>query len=367
MDYNSIHQQRITAVRQKLSEWEVEAVLITSPTNRRWLSGFTGSNGQLLITADQALIATDFRYFTQAANEAADFTLFKHQRTLADTQALLQQAAVARVGVEAQHVTLAQMDDLNQVDDVSWVSLPTTLEPMRMVKTAVEVETIQKAAVITDAVMAQVPRLAQIGMSEAEVAWQLEKAMRQAGAGALAFDVIVASGPNSGLPHHHPGSRRLQAGDALIVDMGAQVDGYKSDLTRSFFIGEKATAHYFELYHLVLKAHTAVFQQAKPGMRLKKVDSLARDIIHGAGHAEHFGHGLGHGLGLDIHEDPLLSVRAPEGATLEVGTVVTIEPGCYIPNWGGIRIEDLALVTADGLISLSHCPKQPNILDMTGF
>jgi Xaa-Pro aminopeptidase len=361
MTQTSIYKQRITAVRQKLAEWEVEAVLITSPTNRRWLSGFTGSNGQLLITADQALIATDFRYFTQVVREASEFTLFKHQRTLADTQAFLQQAAVARVGVEAQHVTLAQMDELEQVDDISWVSLPTTLEPMRMVKTAVEIETIQKAAVITDAVMAQLPQLAQIGMSEAEVAWQLEKAMRQAGAGALAFDVIVASGPNAALPHHHPGSRRLQAGDALVVDMGAQVDGYKSDLTRSFFMGTKASVHYFELYSLVLRAQTAVFQQAKPGMSLKEVDALARDVIDGAGHAEHFGHGLGHGLGLDIHEDPLFSVRAPEEATLEVGMVVTIEPGCYIPDWGGIRIEDLALVTADGLVSLSHCPKQPNI------
>ncbi|MCP4415683.1 MAG: M24 family metallopeptidase [Chloroflexi bacterium] len=361
MKHSSICQKRITAVRNKLSEWEVDGILITNPANRRWLSGFTGSNGQLLITAEQALIATDFRYFSQAGNESPDFTLFKHQRTVADTQALLAQAAVARVGVEAEHVTLAQMDDLNQVKDVTWLPLPTTLEPMRMMKTAVELETIQKAAKITDTIMAQVPQLARVGMSEAEVAWQLEKGMRQAGAEAVAFDVIVASGPNSALPHHHPGDRRLQKGDALIVDMGAQVAGYKSDLTRSFFMGEQPTAHYFELYHLVLQAQTAVFEQAKPGMSLKGVDALARDIIDRAGHAEHFGHGLGHGLGLDIHEDPFFSIRAPEEATLEVGTVVTIEPGCYIPGWGGIRLEDLALMTADGLTSLSHCAKQPAI------
>jgi Xaa-Pro aminopeptidase len=361
MNNRAVFEERITAVRQKLPEWQVDGVLITHPSNCRWLSGFTGSNGQLLITAEQALIATDFRYFTQAGLEAPDFTLFKHQRTAADTQAFLDEANVMRVGVEAQHVTLAQMDELNQVDNVTWVPLPTTLEPLRMMKTAVELEAIQKAANITDMVMTQVPQLARVGMSEAEVAWQLEKEMRQAGAEALAFDVIVASGSNSALPHHHPGSRRLQKGDALVVDMGAQVDGYKSDLTRSFFMGEKPTVHYFELYHLVSRAQTAVFQQANAGMSLKTVDALARDVISQAGHADHFGHGLGHGLGLDIHEEPLFSARAPEDATLEVGMVVTIEPGCYIPGWGGIRLEDLALMTAEGLVSLSHCIKQPAI------
>lgn len=367
MSHNSIYQERITAVRHKLSEWGVEGLLITSPTNRRWLSGFTGSNGQLLITANQALLATDFRYFNQVAMEAPNFALFKHQRTLADTQAFLAKASITQVGIEAKQVTLAEMDELNQVENITWVPLSSPIEPMRMVKTAVEIETIQKAAVITDSVMTQVPQLVQIGMTEAEAAWQLEKALRQAGAEALAFDVIVASGSNSALPHHHPGKRRIQAGDALVVDMGAQVAGYKSDLTRSFFMGAKASVYYFELYQLVLRAQTAVFQQAKPGMSLKAVDALARNVIDHAGHAEHFGHGLGHGLGLDIHEEPFLSVRAPEDATLEVGVVVTIEPGCYIPDWGGIRIEDLALVTASGLTSLSHCPKQPNILNMTGF
>ena len=361
MGQKTIFQERLTAVRRKLPKWGVEAILITNPTNRRWLSGFTGSNAQLLITADQALIATDFRYFTQAAREAPDFALFRHQRTLSDTQAFFAEAGVTQVGLEAEHVTLAQMEEFNEVAGISWVPLPTTLEPLRQIKTAVEIETIQKAANITDAVMAQVPQLARVGLTESEVAWELEQAMRQAGADALAFDIIVATGPNSALPHHHPGSRRLQAGDPLIVDMGAEVAGYKSDLTRSFFLGQKATVHYFELYHLVLRAHTAVFQHAKPGMSLKAVDALARDIIHGAGHAEHFGHGLGHGLGLDIHEDPLLSTRAAEEDTVEVGMVVTIEPGCYLPDWGGIRLEDLALMTNTGLVPLSHCPKQPAI------
>lgn len=361
MSQQSIFQERITAVRQQLAEWEVDGLLIGSPTNRRWLSGFTGSNGQLLITADKALIATDFRYFTQATREAPDFALFKHQRTLEDTRNFLAEADVQRVGIEAKHTTLEQMDDLVQVENVTWVGLAKTVEPLRMVKTAVEIQTIQKACAIVDSVMARVPEIAQLGLTEYAVAWELEKAMREAGAEALAFDIIVSGGSNSPLPHHHPGSRRLQAGDALIVDMGAQVDGYKSDLTRSFYLGEKASARYFELYQLVLQAQTAVFQHAKPGMSLKAVDALARDVFAQAGHAEHFGHGLGHGIGLDIHEDPFFSQRAPDKDTVEVGMVVTIEPGCYLPEGIGIRLEETALMTENGLVPLTHCPKIPSI------
>jgi Xaa-Pro aminopeptidase len=361
MSQLSIYQERITAVRHKLAEWDVDGVLIASPANRRWLSGFTGSNAQLLITADQALIATDFRYFTQASREAPQFTLFKHQRTAAETQAFFAKAHVTRIGVEAKHVTLAQMAELKAVEGITWVPLSATLEPMRGVKTAVELQTIQQACAITDTVMAQVPTLARVGLTEQEVAWELEKAMRQAGAEAVAFDVIVSSGPNSPLPHHHPGSRRLQAGDALIVDMGAQVDGYKSDLTRSFYLGEKATERYLEMYQLVLRAQTAVFLQATPGMSLKAIDALAREVFAQAGHADHFGHGLGHGLGLEIHEYPFLSPRASDDDFIAVGTVVTIEPGCYLPEEIGIRLEETALMTESGLVPLTHCPKEPNI------
>lgn len=357
--------QRLTAVRERLEAWDVDGVLISSTTNRRWLSGFTGSNGQLLIGADIALLATDFRYYQQATAQAPHFTLFKHERTPEATEAFLEtavDAGITRIGVERQHVTLAQMAQLRAAGDaITWVELETTVEPMRAVKHAAEAEAIRTAAAITDAVMAQVPKFARPGVSERELAWMLEKAMREHGADALAFPVTVASGPNSALPHHRPGARRLRDGDAIIVDMGAMKDDYRSDLTRTFFLGDRPTVRFEEMFALVQGAQTAVFAQTQPGMRLKAVDNIARDHIAATGHGEHFGHGLGHGVGLDIHEAPFLSPRAEDDALLHVGMTVTIEPGVYIPDWGGIRIEDLAMVTEEGLVALSHCPKEPVI------
>ena len=352
-----IYVERLTAARQKLPDWNVDAVLITGTANRRWLSGFTGTNGQLLITPDRAWLATDFRYYERARQEAPLFELFKHRRTRQDGRRFFQQAGVKRIGLEANNVTLAQAKALRGLrTGVKWVPLEETVEPLRAVKTAGEIEKLRAAAAITDEVMAQVNQLAHPGMTEKELAWALEKRMREAGADGVAFPVTVASGPNSALPHHQTGSRRLQAGDVIVVDMGAELDGYKSDMTRSFYLGQP-DAEFWEIYNLVLAAHTAVFEQLRPGMTLCQIDSIARSLIKAAGHDEHFGHGLGHGVGLDIHEAPFLSPRVPEEARLEVGMTVTIEPGVYVPGWGGIRIEDLAWVTPNGLERISHCPK----------
>ncbi|MCA9926743.1 MAG: M24 family metallopeptidase, partial [Anaerolineales bacterium] len=284
------------------------------------------------------------------------------ERTEKDTAAFLQQANTHTIGLEAKHVTLEEAQKLEMADTtIAWQSLPETVEPLRAIKTPAEIEAIRAAAAITDHAMMQVNEIARPGMTERELAWELEKIMREAGADSLAFPTIVASGPNSALPHYATGSRRLQPGDPIIIDMGAKLNGYHSDMTRSFFLGEKASVHYWELYHLVLRAQTAVLAQVRPGMTNKTIDSLARDIITRAGHKEHFGHGLGHGVGLDIHENPFLSPRSPEDEIVSAGMTVTVEPGIYISNWGGIRIEDLTIITENGLESLSQCPKNPLI------
>ena len=350
---------RIAGVREALAEWGVSALLINSPDNRRWLSGFTGSAGWLLVTPDQALLATDFRYWDQAQAQAPDYTLFplKQERKVA---AMLETIAPATVAVEATHLTLHEFDDLQKADGIEWKPLEQTVEPLRMVKSAAEVEQIRAAAAITDRVMSSVPTLARPGQREKELAWLLEKSLRENGAAGMAFPVIVASGPNSALPHHRPGDRTLQEGDTIVVDMGAALDGYNSDLTRTFYLGEEPPPQFWDIYNLTLSAQTAALGGMKAGMTGREIDALARDVIAAAGHGDHFGHGLGHGVGLAIHEDPRLSSRAKD-KEVPAGAITTVEPGVYLTGWGGVRLEDLVLVTADGIERLSHCPKEPLI------
>ncbi|MCA9972037.1 MAG: aminopeptidase P family protein [Anaerolineales bacterium] len=357
-DYQSIYLDRLTAVRHRLADWQVDGLLITSPHNWRWLSGFTGSNAQLLVTPTAARLATDSRYWEQALAEAPVFDLVQQLRAPGggDLQMLLQETGARRVGIEAAHVSLLALQRLRRdAPEITWVPLAETLEPLRAIKQPAELALIRAAAAITDEVMAQAPRLARPGMTERALAWELEKVMREAGAEAAAFEIIVAAGPNSARPHHRPGERPLQAGDAIIVDLGAQVAGYKSDLTRTFYLGEEPDARFREVFALVRAAQTAVFTHARAGMTSQAVDALARDVIAAGGHADHFGHGLGHSLGLEIHEDPRLSPHLPQ-TPIPAGAVITVEPGVYMPGWGGVRIEDLALVTADGFERLSHCP-----------
>jgi Xaa-Pro aminopeptidase len=353
-------QPRLDQTRERFDEWEVDGILITTPANRRWLTGFTGSAGRLLLTRDKAILATDSRYWTQVSREAPDVALFSTRDNPADTANFLAEGGVSRIGIEANAMPLAEFRALEKLADYTWVALSSPIEALRQVKTSDELAMIQAAARITDLAMGQVPTMVRLGMTEGELAWLLEKTMREAGAGAMAFDIIVASGPNSALPHHHPGDRQLQAGDALIVDMGAAVDGYKSDLTRSFFLGSTATDEYWSIYNTVLAAHEATIVKLRAGMTGQAADALARDVITAAGFGERFGHGLGHGVGLDIHEEPRLS-RLREKETIPAGSVVTVEPGIYIPGFGGVRIEDLILVGEAGSTYLSHAPKTPLI------
>lgn len=351
---------RLDLARDKFDEWEVDGILITTPANRRWLTGFTGSAGRLLVTRDKAILATDSRYWTQLTQQAPHIGLFSMRDNPSDTADFLALGDAKRLGIEANAMPLAEFRSLEKLDDYDWVALSSPVDVLRQIKTADELAIIQAAARITDLAMTEVPAMVRLGMTEAELAWLLERAMREAGADAMAFDIIVASGPNAALPHHHPGNRQLQAGDALIIDMGAAVNGYKSDLTRSFFLGSTATDEYWEIYSTVLAAQTATIDNLRAGMTGKAADALARDVIAAAGYGDRFGHGLGHGVGLDIHEEPRLS-RLRETETIPAGSVVTVEPGIYIPDFAGVRIEDLLVVEEDGVTVLSHAPKVPLI------
>jgi Xaa-Pro aminopeptidase len=354
---HKLQSNRLQMVREKLSDWEVKSILIESAANRFWLSGFTGSAGWLLVSEDKAILGTDSRYWVQASSQSPEFELMRFQggpdKYLAD---FVSEAVDGPIGIESEYLTLKQYEQLKGLIEAEWIQLDGSLEALRRIKTNEEIETIRKAAALTDKAMAKVNELAKPGITERELAWQLEKIMREAGASALSFPVIVASGPNAARPHHEPGERRLTEGDSIIVDMGAKFGGYCSDLTRSFFLSEQPSSRFREIYGTVLAAQESALENMKSGMSGKEIDSLARNIIDDAGYGEEFGHGLGHGVGIDIHESPNLSPRAPDDG-LMARSVVTVEPAIYIEDWGGVRIEDLVMLTEDGIEILSHCQK----------
>lgn len=351
--------ERLKKLRIEMAEVGADAMLVGSQFNRRWLSGFTGSYGWLLITETQAILATDFRYWDQAKAQAPHFTLFKLMKDRTNLD-LIRSGGAQNIALEAQHITIREYENLQQVDGVAWKSTEDLVENLRMIKDAAELHAIRKAASITDAAMARVSEFVRPGMSELDLAWELEKVMREEGATGMTFPVHVASGPNAALPHHAPGERCIQPGEIVLVDMGASLDGYGSDLSRTFFFGEVPSPEFDERYAIVLEAQEAALEGMKPGMTGEQVDAIAREIIGDAGYADHFGHGLGHGLGLEGHEGPRLST-ARASRVLEPGMVTTVEPGIYLPGWGGIRIEDLVLLTESGPQLLSHCEKSPHI------
>ncbi len=360
---NNVIQKRISAVRAKLPEWQVDGLFISTPYNRRWLSGFTGSSGFLIITADRALLGTDFRYWPRIPHEAPDYELVKMEGSIPQRiSMLLEEAAVSSLAIEGEMTVneLALLEGLEQFS-IEYKPFEETVEPLRDVKTAAEIEAIRAAAAITDMAMSAVNEIVRPGMSEKQIAWELEKMMREAGADGMAFPIIIASGPNGAHAHHSAGERKVQVGDSITVDMGASLNGYQSDLSRTFYLGDKPDEKFWDVYNTVHEAQKLALSAIKAGKTGQVVDKAARDFIKTAGYGDYFGHGLGHGLGLEVHENPRLSPTAEDKPLLPAGAVVTVEPGIYIEDWGGVRIEDLVLITESGFDYLSHCSKNPII------
>jgi len=353
-------QQRLQRLREALDARKLDAIVISQPENRRYLSGFSGSAGVLVISKKRALLITDFRYFEQVKHQAPAFDLVEITNSTRD--ALAEQIAalgVQRLGFESHVVSVETFEQWKQVvHGVEWVATSDIVEDLRQVKDTSEIETITEAVRIADDAMAHIMEWIRPGMTEREIAWELEVTMRTHGAEALSFTTIVASGPNGAMPHAVTSDRVVQVGDPVVIDMGAVYQGYCSDLTRSFCVGQ-ASVDYLTVWNVVLKAQLAAEAQIKAGMSGVEADSIARDIIYAAGYEGKFGHGLGHGVGLAIHEQPRASQMFP--GALPAGSILTIEPGIYLPDWGGVRIEDMAVVWEGGCQVLTQVPKVPVI------
>ncbi|MGD0391013.1 MAG: Xaa-Pro peptidase family protein [Acidimicrobiales bacterium] len=349
----------------------IGGLLVTTPANIRWLSGFSGSAGLLLVTADGALLTTDGRYRTQSSEQLraggaeAEITSCIGGVQAQRDAVVARAAAVGVIGLEADAVTWsAQRTWEGLLASVALVPTGGLVESLRMVKDEAEVARMERAATIADqALEATLPLLTAAGrggagdeLTEGRFAAALDHAMREQGAEDSAFETIVASGENSAKPHARPGGRRIRAGDPVVVDFGAVFDGYRSDMTRTFCVGGEPTGELAKVFDVVAASQRAGVRTVGPGAITGSVDRACRDVIAASGWAERFEHGTGHGVGLDIHEGP--SVGPGSTAILAPGTVVTVEPGVYLPGTGGVRIEDTLVVTPDGSRSLTLFPKE---------
>lgn len=347
--------ERITRIRERLKAEGVDVFLVSSPVNRRYLTGFTGSAGLVWISGTRQAILTDFRYLEQVKAECPGWELIHIESYIESLKILIAEDKVKTIGFEKEYVTVNQMDEWQEKLGVEFIGIKGWVEELRMIKTEDEVANIRKAAAIADEAFAKLLPTIRSGLTEREIALELEFLMRKAGASAMSFDPIVASGPRSALPHARPGERILSVGDFLVLDFGCKVNGYCSDMTRTLVIGEPEEKHLL-IYDLVLEAQLRSLEAIAPGKTGVEIDTIARNIISEAGYGEYFGHGLGHSLGLEVHESPRLSKL--DQTVLQPGMIVTVEPGVYLPDFGGVRIEDLVLVTEDGYEVLSSTFKE---------
>ena len=343
---------RLQKLRRGLAEKEIEAIFISQPENRRYLSGFNGSSGYLLITTQNTILATDFRYIEQARMQAPDYEIFQIIGGIVDWfPRLVAELNLKKLGFEAEHITFARYQQLSDIlnkaqSQLRLIPVDGLVESLRAVKEPEEIELITRAAAISDAAIEYIENTVHTGMSEKEVAWEIEKFIREQGSETIPFDAIVASGPNSALPHARPSSRTIQSGEPVVIDIGARVGGYSSDLTRTICLGTPDDT-FPKVYDTVLRAQLTAMAKISEGMNGGQIDNLARVVIEQAGYGQAFGHALGHGIGLASHESPRLGPNSADKLTS--GMVFTIEPGIYLGGWGGVRIED-AVVMENGKV-----------------
>jgi len=340
--------------------------MVLQAENRRYLSGFTAQDGQfdesagaLFITLDGQLLATDSRYETQAHIEAPDFEIYQYKDGLAHSlPEILKRLHTERLGFESVRLSYLEFQRFeehlkSQALPVSLVPCENLVEELRMIKEAEELEAIRQSLAISESVFESICKELSPGVMEKDLAWAIEKGLRESGAESVAFPPIVASGPNPALPHALPTDRRGSQGEPIRCDGGARFKGYCSDISRTILLGQSDTT-FKTVYQVVRQAQSMAIEAIRPGISTQAVDKIARDYITARGFGDHFGHGLGHGVGLATHERPHLSPIRP--TNLEVGMVTTVEPAIYLPGWGGVRLENMVVVEPEGAVILNRCP-----------
>lgn len=354
---------RIQKLRESLKEHELDGILISQPDNMYYLSGFKGADSWCLISDNKNLLAVDFRYIEQAKTEAPEF---EHVLIKGDISnwlpSIISDLNIRQIGIESDYITVAVFQRLQNAfqahNEIKIAPVLHIVESLRSFKNAQEINDIEKATVLTDKALEFSLTILKPGITEIQIAWQLEKYLRDNGSEQLPFDIIVASGPHSAWPHARPTERIINKNEPITIDIGAKINGYCCDISRTFCIGS-GNSMYNKIYDIVLAAQLSACSIIKAGMTGQEADLTARTIINETGHGLEFGHGLGHGIGLAVHELPRLGTNSTD--ILKNGMVFTIEPGIYIEGWGGIRIEDSVTIQNDKISVISKAIKQSNI------
>ena len=357
MDSKKIIEKRLEKFKEKLRDKGIEAAFITKRENYMYLSGFTGTSAYLIITQEEAVLVTDFRYEQQAAEQAPFFHVIKYQGDVFNAfNELLEKKAIQQLGFEESDLTYKQYTEYkNKLQVKDFIPLGGIVETMRMIKDQEEIKIIRKAVEIADNAFTHVLTYIKPGITEIEIAAELEYSMKRQGAKGPSFETIVASGGRSSMPHGTATDKKIKQGDTITLDFGAIYKEYCSDMTRTVFVGEPSE-EMKRIYAIVLEAQRKSLEGAKKGLTGKEIDSIARDLIVKAGFEKNFGHGLGHGVGIEVHEEPRLS---PSGnIVMDNNMVVTVEPGIYVPRLGGVRIEDMIVIQDDKPLILTKSTKE---------
>jgi len=352
---NSVHQTRHKPVRKVMDSNHLEAILFTSLENIRYFCGFTGSDGAFILTQKDAFFLTDSRYWTQAEEEVKGSQIIHYKKKMDGIVSFLSDLELKNMGFESASLTFSLHQSLLRrlAKETELIPLEEEVKNLRTLKDAQEMVLIRRAIEIASNSFLHITDMLKEGVLEEEIAREMEFFMKTKGAEALGFDIIVASGKRSALPHGRASDKRIEKGDFILMDFGSRFEGYHSDQTRTLVCG-KLSPEQERIYQVVKEAHDKAIEWIRPGIPIHEVDEAARSYIRECGYGEYFGHGLGHGIGLAVHEDPF--VNSENKGLVQEGMVFTVEPGIYIPDRGGVRIEDMVLVTSQGAEILTPLP-----------